>query len=162
MYDASVPVFIARLGSLLKILDKAAAYCEAKKVDPAVLLGTRLTPDMHPLSSQIAMTTMHAHWACALLTGQERPNLPNPDLTIDGMKKRVSDAIAYAQGFTAEQINGSEGRDVKIVFPARTLEFTGQAYLLNFALPNFYFHMTTAYAILREVGVDIGKRDFLG
>jgi hypothetical protein len=162
MYNASVPAFVKMLGNLSNILDKAAAHCEAKKIQPAVLLATRLTPDMFPLSQQIQLTTTHVHWTCALLAGQERPNLPNTETTIDEMKQRVANAIAFAKGFKPEQIDGSETRPVKLVFPAVTLEFTGESYLTTFAIPNFYFHYTTAYAILRQVGVGIGKRDFTG
>lgn len=162
MYNAFVPVFIKMLGNMSKILDKAAAHCEAKKIPPAVLLGTRLTPDMYPLVQQVQVATMHVHWACALLTGQERPTLPNTEATFEDLKKRVDTAIAFAQSFKAEQIDGSEAREVKIVFPSRTLEFTGQNYLFNFTIPNFYFHYSMVYAILRQAGLSVGKTDFTG
>jgi hypothetical protein len=162
MYDASVPVFVKMLGNLANILDKGKAYCEAKKVNPSVLINTRLIPDMFPLVEQVQVATRHVHWACALLAGQERPNLTNTETTFEELKQRIATAVQFAQSFKKEQIDGSEDRHIKLVLALRTIELNGQSYLLHFAMPNFYFHVTTAYAILRHVGVEIGKRDFVG
>lgn len=162
MYGASVPVFIRMLGNLSKLLDKGKAYCEAKKIEPSVLLGMRLAPDMFPLTTQVQIATQHVHWACALLAGQERPHLEKPEKTFEELQQRIQTATAFAQSFKSDQIDGSEERDIKLVLPLRTIEFKGQAYLNNFAMPNFYFHTTTAYAIMRHAGVPIGKLDFVG
>ena len=162
MYGASVPVFVKMLGNLSKLLDKGKAFCEAKKIDPSVLLGMRLAPDMLPLTAQVQFATQHVHWGCALLAGNERPNLEKPEKTIEELQQRIATAISFAQSFKPAQIDGSEERDIKLVLPLRTIEFKGQAYLNNFAMPNFYFHTTTAYAIMRHAGVPIGKLDFVG
>jgi hypothetical protein len=116
---------------------------------------------MFPLVEQVQIATMHVHWACALLAGQERPNLAKTETTFEELKQRIATATEFAQSFKKEQIDGSEERPIKLVLPLRTLEFNGQAYLLHFAMPNFYFHAATAYDILRHAGVEIGKRDFV-
>ena len=162
MYGASVPVFVKMLGNLSKLLDKGKAFCEAKKIDPSVLLGMRLAPDMFPLTTQVQIATQHVHWACALLAGHERPTLEKPEKTFEELQQRIKTAIDFAQSFTAAQIDGSEERDIKLVLPLRTIEFKGQGYLNHFAMPNLYFHTTTAYAIMRHAGVPIGKLDFVG
>ena len=162
MYQASVPVFIRMLSSLSAVLDKAEAHCTAKKIDPAALLTARLYPDMFPCARQVQEATKHVYWGCALLAGQERPDHPNPETTFAELKQRVAKTIEFARGYKPEQIDGSEDRAVAIKFPTRTLEFKGQPFLLHFALANFYFHVTTAFDILRHSGVEIGKRDFLG
>ncbi len=161
LYNAFVPPCTKGLAALGKIMEKAAAYCETKKIPEGVLLNTRLTPDMFSLAQQIGVATQQVHWGCALLAGLERPTLPAVEPTFADVKKRIDDAIAYAKTFKPEQIDGQEERDVKLVFPGRTLEFKGEGFLLNFTLPNFYFHYTTAYAILRQAGVPVGKMDFL-
>ncbi len=161
MYGASVPVFVKMLGNLSNLLEKGKAFCEAKKVDPSVLLGMRLAPDMFPLTTQVQIATQHVHWACALLAGQERPHLEKPEKTIEELQQRIKTALEFAQSFKPEQIDGSEGREVKLVLPLRTIEFKGQDYLNHFAMPNFYFHTTMAYAIMRHAGVQIGKLDFV-
>jgi len=163
MYKASVPIFLQFLTSLSAVLDKAAAHAEAKKIDPAVLLNTRLFPDMFPLVRQVRAATDHAVNACGRLAGGELPTFANTETTIPELKERIAKAIAFIKDLSAAQIDGTEDKDIKITFPSgATREFTGQGFLLNQCLPNFYFHCTTAYDILRHCGVELGKRDFMG
>jgi hypothetical protein len=162
MYDASVTIFTRMLTNLFGILDKAEAHVEAKKIEAAALLTARLYPDMYPLTRQVQEATKYVHWTCALLAGQEMPNHPNTETTFKELKQRITKALEFARSFKPEQINGSEERNLAIKFPSRTLEMKGQPFLLNMVLPNFYFHVTTAYAILRHNGVELIKRDFQG
>lgn len=162
MYQASVPVFIRALTNLSAILHKAAAHAEAKKIDPSVLVNARLYPDMLPLSRQVASASDHAKIASSRLSGAERPAFEDNEITFDELQARIEKTIAYLNTLTPAQVDGSEGKD--IVLPLRSGEVTmkGLPYLFGFAQPNFYFHVTTAYAILRQSGVEIGKMDFIG
>jgi hypothetical protein len=163
MYKASVPIFVQFLTSLSAVLDKAAAYAEAKKIDPSVLLDTRLAPDMFPLVRQVRAATDHAVNACGRLAGAELPTFPNTEATIPELKDRIAKTIDFLERLGPDQIDGSEDAEIKITFPSgATREFTGQSLLLNNSLPNFYFHCTTAYGILRHCGLELGKRDFMG
>ena len=163
MYKASVPVFVQFLTSLSAVLDKAAAYAEAKKVEPAVLLNTRLAPDMFPLVRQVRAATDHAINACGRLAGADMPSFANAETTIPELKDRIAKTIDFLKGLKPAQIDGSEDKEIKITFPSgATREFTGQSLLLTNSLPNFYFHCTTAYDILRHCGIELGKRDFMG
>jgi len=163
MYKASVPVFVQFLTSLSAVLDKAAAYAEAKKVEPAVLLNTRLAPDMFPLVRQVRAATDHAISACGRLAGADMPSFANAETTIPELKDRIAKTIDFLKGLKPAQIDGSEDKAIKITFPSgATREFTGQSLLLTNSLPNFYFHCTTAYDILRHCGIELGKRDFMG
>ncbi len=145
------------------MLDKTAAHCEAKKIDPAALLTARLFPDMYPLARQVRAATDHAVNATARLAGAEPPSLGNAEASIPELKERLDKAIDFVKNFKPAQIDGSEDKPIKITFPSgATRDFTGQSLLLNNALPNFYFHCTTAYDILRQCGVELGKRDFMG
>ena len=163
MYKASVPVFVQFLTSLSAVLDKAAAYAEAKKVEPAVLLNTRLAPDMVPLVRQGRAATDHAINACGRLAGADMPSFANAETTIPELKDRIAKTIDFLKGLKPAQIDGSEDKAIKITFPSgATREFTGQSLLLTNSLPNFYFHCTTAYDILRHCGIELGKRDFMG
>jgi hypothetical protein len=163
MYKASVPVFVQFLTSLSAVLDKAAAYAEAKKVEPAVLLNTRLAPDMFPLVRQVRAATDHAINACGRLAGADMPSFANAETTIPELKDRIAKTIDFLKGLKPAQIDGSEDKAIKITFPSgATREFTGQSLLLTNSLPNFYFHCTTAYDILRQCGIELGKRDFMG
>ena|SRR6185312_9850092 len=162
MYQASVPVYLQYLNSLSAVLDKGAAFAEAKKLDPAVLLQTRLYPDMFPLVKQVQIFTDQATRGCARLAGQEPQPFPDAETTFDELKARIAKAIQYVQGFKASDIDGSEGRDIVMKTPRGDMNFKGQQYLLGFSLPNFFFHATAVYAILRHVGVEIGKMDFMG
>ncbi len=162
MYQASVPAFVQMLTALSNILDKAAAFAAAKKVDPAVLLASRLAPDMFPLTRQIQIGADFAKGPMARLAGLEVPKYEDNETTIDALKARIAKTLDYVKSFKPEQIDGSEARAINLTVGGQPLTLTGQDYLVNFALPNFYFHITTAYAILRHNGVEIGKRDYMG
>lgn len=163
MYKISVPIFVQFLTALAAVLDKAAAHCEAKKIDPAALLNARLFPDMFPLSRQVRAATDHAVNATARLAGAEPPALGSAEASFSELRERLNKAIDFVKTFQPGQIDGSEDKPIKITFPSgATRDFTGQSLLLNNALPNFYFHCTTAYDILRHCGVELGKRDFMG
>jgi hypothetical protein len=162
MYQASVPVFIHALKALSGVLEKGAKHAEARGIDPAVLLGSRLYPDMFPLARQVQIASDNAKGPSARLAGLEPPKYEDNEVTFADLQARIAKTIAYLQGLKAEQIDGSEERQIVLQMRAGPLEFKGQAYLLHFALPNFYFHCATAYAILRHNGVEIGKKDFLG
>jgi hypothetical protein len=162
MYQASIPVFVRMFGNLSTILDKAAAYADAKKIDPAVLLNARLAPDMHPLTRQVQIASDAVKGCAARLAGVEMPSYADTESSFAELQARIQKTVDFIEGFSAAQIDGSEGREVVLRFPGAEMKFTGQDYLLNFVLPNFYFHLTTAYAILRHNGLEIGKMDFLG
>ena len=162
MYQASIPVFIHMLGNLSKILDKAAAHAEAKKIDPAVFINARLAPDMYPLSRQVQIATDMAKGCAARLSGIEIPSYADTESTFPELQARIAKTVAFLQSVSAEQINGSEERTVILKMHGRESAFLGQPYLLNYVLPNVYFHITIAYAILRHNGLEIGKRDFVG
>ena len=163
MYKTSVPIFVQFLTSLSAVLDKAAAFAEAKKVEPSVLLNTRLAPDMFPLVRQVRAATDHAANAAGRLSGKELLKFANDETTIAQLKDRITKAIDYLNKIKQSEIDGSETKDISITFPSgQTRQFTGQSLLLGNSLPNFFFHITTAYDILRQYGVEIGKRDFMG
>jgi len=162
MYDASVPVMTHILKAMLVILDKADAHCTAKRIEPAVMLGTRLIPDMFPLSRQVQIACDFAKGAGARLAGIEVPSYPDDEKSFADLKARIAKTIAFLDTIKPAQIAGSEGRDIKMKAGPNDMHFKGQDYLTGFVLPNFYFHATTAYAILRQNGVEIGKFDFLG
>jgi uncharacterized protein len=163
MYKISVPIFMQFLTGLSAVLDKAAAHAEAKKIDPSVLLNTRLAPDMYPLVRQVRAATDHAISACGRLAGADMPTFANTEATIPELKDRIAKTIDFLKGLKPAQIDGSEDKEIKITFPSGAVrEFTGQSLLLNNSLPNFYFHCTTAYDILRNCGLELGKRDFMG
>ena len=162
MYQASVPVFVKTLGNLAAILDKAAAFASAKKVEESVLLGLRLAPDMFSLARQVQQATVHAKGAAARLAGMEPPSIDSTGASIAEYKACIGKVIDFLNTLKPEQIDGSEGRDVTLKMGPTTISFKGQAYLLHFALPNFFFHVTTAYGILRHAGVEVGKRDYIG
>lgn len=162
MYQASIPVFIKGLNNIAAILHKAAAYAESKKIDPAVLLNSRLAPDMFPLTRQIQIATDSVKGCAARLAGIEVPSYQDTESTLDELQERISKTIDFLQTVTAAQIDGSEQKAVTLKLRGKDVNFTGQDYLLSFVLPNFYFHCTTTYNILRHNGLDIGKTDFLG
>ena len=162
-HDATVPAFLQILGSLTGILNKAEAHCKAKNIQPEVLLGARLYPDMLAFSRQIQLVCDFAAKGCARLTGSEVPSTPDTEKTFDELRQRLANTIDYVKTFKPAQFEGAEARDV--TFPAgpdRTMTLKGQQFLNNVAFPNFYFHVATAHGILRHNGVEIGKRDFLG
>jgi hypothetical protein len=162
MYQASVPTLIHSLKALSGVLDKGAKHAEAKGIDPAVLLGSRLYPDMFPLTRQVQIASDNAKGPAARLAGMEPPKFDDNEASFADLQARIAKTIDFLQTLKPAQIDGSEDRQVVLQMRAGPLEFKGQAYLLNFALPNFYFHCATAYAILRHNGVEIGKKDFLG
>jgi hypothetical protein len=163
MYSASVPVYQRQLGALAKVLEKGAAWAAAKKVDEAVILGTRLIPDMLPFSRQVQLAARFAEQSVARLAGVEMPKDPeNAEKTLGELGARIAAVLAYLKGFDAARLAGSESREIVLTIAGNPLKLTGEQYLMHFALPNFYFHCTTAYAILRMAGVEIGKRDFIG
>jgi uncharacterized protein len=162
MYSMSVPVFAKTLGNLSAILDKAAAHAEAKKIDPAVLLASRLYPDMFPLTKQVQVACDFAKGTVARLAGEEPPKYDDNETTIEALKARIARTVDYVQGFQAARFAGAEERDVQMKIRDQTLSFKGLPYLAHMALPNFFFHATTAYDILRHNGVELGKRDFIG
>ncbi len=162
MYQASVPVFLQFLNGMSGVLAKAAEFATAKKIDPAVLLGSRIYPDMFPLARQVREATNHSANACARLAGVELPKLPDGDATFDDLQARIAAAIQFLKGLTPAQIDGTEDKIVTMQFGPNSRDFKGQAFLLTFSMPNFFFHATTAYAILRQYGFEVGKRDFMG
>lgn len=162
MYQASIPVFIRMLGNLSAILDKADAHAEAKKIDQAVFINARLSPDMYPLSKQVQIATDMVKGCTARLAGIEVPSYEDNETTFSDLQARIAKTVAFLQSVNEGQINGSEQRTVTLKLRGKEVSFIGQPYLLNFVLPNFYFHITATYAILRHNGVDIGKMDFLG
>jgi hypothetical protein len=162
MYSMSVPIFAKTLGNLSAILDKAAAHAAARKIDPAVLLGARLYPDMFPLTRQVQLATDFAKGSAARLAGQEPPKYDDSETTIDQLKARIARTIEFLQGFRPDQFEGAETREVSLRIRDTVQKYAGLAYISHVALPNFFFHATTAYDILRHNGVELGKRDFIG
>lgn len=162
MYQASIPAFVRMLNNLSAILDKAAAHAEAKKIDPSVFVNARLAPDMFPLARQVQIATDGVKGCAARLAGLEVPSYADIETTFPELKARIAKTVAFLQSVPAAQIDGSEARKIALKVGGRDMNFLGQPYLLDFVIPNFYFHVTTAYAILRHNGVEIGKTDFLG
>lgn len=162
MYSCSVPVCKAMLSNLSHLLDKAVASAEARKFDPAVLISSRLAPDMFPLVRQVLIACDSAKNGIARLSGVEAPRFDDKESTFDELKARITKTVAYLDSVRPEQIDGTEAKDV--TFPTgrdTTRTMKGEDYLRQWMLPNLYFHITTAYAILRHNGVDIGKGDYL-
>ena len=162
MYDVSIPIFTLSLTNLSAILDKAASHEQSKKVDPKVIPQARLIVDMLPLSAQIQIACDTAKGAAARLAGVEAPKYEDTEATLAELKARVAKTLDFIKTIKPEQLQGAETREIVLKFPQTTLNFTGINYLTNFVLPNFFFHVTTAYALLRKNGVELGKRDFLG
>ena len=163
MYSVSIPVFMQHLNGLSGVLDKAAAWAAARKVNEADLLNMRLSPDMFPLVRQVRAATDHAANAAGRLSGKELLKFANDETTIAQLKDRIAKTIDYLKGVKASEVDGTEGKEIKITFPSgQSRDFTGQSLLLGNSLPNFYFHATTAYDIIRQCGVELGKRDFMG
>ncbi len=162
MYQASIPTFIHGLTSLSKILTKAEKHAEAKKIDPSVFINARLAPDMFPLSRQIQITSDTVKGYAARISGTEMPSYADTEKTFAELQERIAKTIAFIQTIDAKKVDGTEENNIHLKVGGREIDFTGQAYLLSFVIPNFYFHITAAYAILRHNGVDVGKGDFLG
>lgn len=161
MYRASVTVPLQILTAQLDILNKAAAHCAAKKIDEATLINMRLFPDMFPLARQIRVMTGMA-LAALRIAGVELPKFEDNETTFEQLKARISKVIDLLKGIKPEQVDGSEDRDVVLQMMAGPKTFKSANYLLGFAMPNFYFHATTTYNILRHCGVELGKKDFMG
>ena len=161
MYDTSVPVFIHFLTSLSGILKKAEAHCAAKKIDPAVILNARLFPDMFALTRQVQIASDAAKGAGARLSGIAVPSWADEEKTFDELQARVARTIDFLASLKPEQFAGAETREIALKAGGRELNFKGFAYLETYAKPNFFFHLTTAYAILRHNGIELGKPDFL-
>jgi hypothetical protein len=162
MHRASVPVFVRALKVLASLLEKGEAHAKAQGLDPNDLVGARLTEDMLPLSGQVQRASDASKGAVARLTGVEAPAMPDEETTFADLQKRVADTLAYIESVDPKAFEGSEDRTIKLKFPAGTLTFIGEDYLLGFALPNFFFHVVTAYDVLRHKGVQIGKLDYIG
>ncbi len=162
MYQASVPRFVNILGNLSNILDKAQALVDAKKIDDAILTNYRLYPDMLPMATQVRIACDTVKGVVARLAGVDIPVFEDNEKTLADLKARIAKTIAYVQTFSAGQIDGSEDRAIVVKRGDKETHYKGLQFLLGHATPNFYFHVTTTYNILRHNGVEIGKRDYLG
>ncbi|MES2263169.1 MAG: DUF1993 domain-containing protein [Pseudomonadota bacterium] len=162
IYSASIPVFKQILNSLLVILDKAETHATEKKIDPAALLQFRLFPDMLPFVRQIQIAADFAKGAGARLAGQEVPAYEDTEKSFGDLKTRLVTTLAFLDGLPQAAFDGAAERAITTGSGEKTKHFTGQSYLLNYALPHFFFHATTAYDILRHNGLEIGKKDFIG
>jgi len=162
MYQLSVPRFVSTLTNLSNILDKAQAHVDARKLDPAALTTYRLFPDMLPLSKQVQIACDTAKGAVARLAGVEIPVHEDNEKTLAELQARIAKTLAFIQSVTAQQIEGSEDKDIVIKRGDKETHYKGLQFLLGHAIPNIYFHVTTAYNILRHNGIEIGKRDYLG
>lgn len=162
MYQALIPVSIRTLNNLTNILEKGAAYAETKKIDPSVFINSRLSPDMFPLSKQVQIASDIVNRGAARLAGIEPPKFEDNETTFPQLIDRIQKTISHLNTLKPEQIDGSEEREITLQMRDNTLSFQGMQFLLYFVLPNLYFHVTTAYDILRHCGVELGKGDFLG
>ncbi len=162
MYQASVPVFLQMLTALSAILDKAAEHARTSGIDPAELVNARLAPDMFPLSRQVQISTDHAKGAAARLSGRDIPKFEDTEASFDELKARIAKTLDFVSSVEVGEIDGTEEKEITLTIGGQPRSFSGQRYLLHAALPNFYFHVTTAYGILRANGVPVGKRDFMG
>jgi hypothetical protein len=161
MYSMSVEAFVPMLGNLSALLDKGLKHAAEKKFEPAVLVNARLAPDMLPLSRQIQIACDMAKNSSSRLAAQEPPRFEDNESTLEELRTRIARTIDHLKSIPANAIDGSEERDIKIPLRDRTLQMQGLEFLRNWALPNFYFHVVTTYAILRHNGIELGKRDFL-
>ena len=162
MYESSVPVLVHSLNNLVGILEKGAHHAETKKIDPLVLINSRLYPDMLPLSKQVQIASDIAKRGAANLAGTEAPKFDDVETTFAELIERTNKTVSFLQTIKPEQIDGTQQKTINLPMREKTLTFSGQIFLLYFVLPNVYFHVTTAYDILRHCGVEIGKQDFLG
>jgi hypothetical protein len=162
LYDVSVPTFQQLLGGLSGVLDKAAAHCAEKKIDPTALIAQRLFPDMYNLGRQVQAATDHAKNSIARLAGIESPALPDAASSFEDLKARVTKTLDFLANVTPEQLQGADTKDIEITRATGPVTFSGRNYILCFIFPNFYFHVTTAYDILRTNGIVLAKRDFMG
>ena len=161
MYKVSVPIFVQFLTAQSGCIDKLAAVCEAKQLDPNFFLNMRLYPDMYPYVRQVQQASTHAARCCSALAGVPMPDMPNTEASFAELKARLARTIDFVKGFKPAQIDGTEDKEITIKLGANERKFNGQSLLLNFILPNFYFHCSTAYDILRHCGIELAKRDFM-
>jgi hypothetical protein len=162
MYEASAPRFVSMLRNLDAILTKAEAYAVARKIDPSVLMTARLFPDMLPFVKQVQIVTDHAKGAVARLAGVEVPKFEDTEQSFEDLRARLAKTITFVESISSRHVDGSEEREIALRVGGQDLTFKGMPYLLGFAIPNFYFHLVTAYNILRHNGLEIGKRDYIG
>ena len=162
LYDFSIPALIRGLNNMSAILDKAIAHAAAKKIDPATLAQLRLFPDMHPLTRQVQIACDTAKGAAGRLAGVEAPKHEDSEATLPELKARIAKTLEFLKTVTPAQVDGDETRPIEIKFPSGSWKFTAKSYVVDFVLPNFYFHDAMVYALLRESGLEIGKGDFLG
>lgn len=162
MYQASVPLFIRQLQNLSAVLTIGETHAEAKKIDPLVLTSARLAPDMLPLNRQIHLATDSIKGMAARLSGTQNPSYPDTETTFPELQTRIAKTIAFLENIKAEQVDGSEDREIILKTGGTERKFTGRDYLLNFVIPNAFFHLTATYAILRHNGAGLGKLDYLG
>jgi len=162
MYDFSIPLLIRGLTTMSAILDKAAAQATTKKYDSLVLAQSRLFPDMFPLSRQVQIACDTAKGAAARLAGTENPKHEDNEVTFADLKARIAKTVDFLQSVKAAQLDNAESRAIELKFPDGVAKFTGISYLTGFVLPNFYFHTSMVYALLRKSGIEVGKNDFLG
>jgi len=162
LYDLSIPALNRGLRNMSAILDKAASHAVAKKFDSIVLAQARLYPDMHPLVRQVQIACDTAKGAAARLAGIDVPKHEDTEATLDDLKQRIAKTLDFLKTVSVDQIKNAENRTIEIKFPSGAWKFTAVAYLGDFVLPNFYFHESMVYALLRMNGVEIGKGDFLG
>lgn len=162
MYQASIPMLLRGLDNLAAILAKAAAHAAARKIAPEVFLNARLAPDMLPLVRQVQIVSDTAKGCAARLAGIEVPSYADTETSFAELQERLAKTVAFLKSVAPEQVDGSEERAIVLKAHDQEIHFTGRTYLLGFVLPNFYFHLTTAYAILRHNGVELGKKDYLG
>lgn len=162
LYHASVGVFSQYLTSLSTILTKAAANAETRKIDPTVFVNARMAPDMFALARQVQIATDHAKGACARLAGVDVPSYADTEATFPELQQRIAKTLEFIKSLKPAQFDGSADKDITLTLGGQKFTWKGSVYLQNFALPNFFFHATTTYNILRHNGVDVGKRDFLG
>ncbi len=162
MYQASVPVLLRQLGTLSAILTKGEAHAAAKGIDPGAMLAASLAPDMLPLTRQVQIASDGAKGGAARLAGIDAPSFADNEVTFADLQARIAKTVAFLKTVTPAQIDGSEERAIVLKAGPREFNFTGQDFLFHFVLPNFFFHVTTAYGLLRHQGVEIGKMDYLG
>jgi hypothetical protein len=162
MYQASIPQFIKMLTNLSNILKRGEEFAKAKNIDGSVLVSDRLAPDMFPLSKQVQIACDQVKNGMARLAGVEPPKFDDREATFAELQERIAKTIAFAKGIQPAQVDGTEAKEIKFSIKEWNFEFVGEQYLLTWIIPNFYFHVTTAYNILRHNGVEIGKSDYLG
>jgi uncharacterized protein len=162
IYANTIPVMIHNMRALGQVLKKAEQHCDAKKIDKSVMLGLRLAPDMFNFTRQVQLVTDFAKGCGARLSGTANPSYADDETTFDGLQARLEKCVAFLEGISASDFSGAESRDVTVKAGGKEVTMKGQQYVNTYAFPHFYFHMTTAYNILRHNGVELSKRDFLG